>query len=77
MLGRGSRDGFARGAKLRECTLSRWACTTSSLLGKADVKKMRANLLGEFPTLTKKLLDSVLSDKKDITLNMDEQYLEC
>jgi len=34
--------------------------TTQSLMGKADVKKLRTSLMAEFPALSKKALDSIL-----------------
>eukprot|EP00965_Chrysotila_dentata_P159062 5254770-Pleurochrysis_carterae.AAC.1 len=39
--------------------------TTQSLMGKADIKKLRSSLMAEFPALTKKMLDALLS-KDDI-----------
>jgi translation initiation factor 2D len=53
---------------MSNCFKGEFKITTQSLLGKADVKKLRASLLAEFPTLSKKELSSVLSDKKDIAL---------
>lgn len=42
--------------------------TTTSQLGKADLKKLRAMLMEEFPALTKKMLDKTLSGKVEINV---------
>lgn len=38
--------------------------TTQSLMGKADVKKLRSSLQAEFPELTKKALDGILGKEE-------------
>ena len=47
--------------------------TTQSLLGKADVKRIRAQLMDEFPELTKRMLDKVLRSKEEV----DVHVLKC
>ena len=44
--------------------------TTQSLLGKADIKRLRAQLMEEFPALTKKMLDKVLRSKEDVDVHL-------
>mmetsp|Transcript_50558 Transcript_50558/g.83798 ORF Transcript_50558/g.83798 Transcript_50558/m.83798 type:complete len:745 (+) Transcript_50558:46-2280(+) len=53
---------------MSNCFKKEFKVTTQSLMGKADVKKLRSQLLADFPRLTKKLLDQVLSDKEDVTV---------
>ena len=42
--------------------------TTQNLLGKAELKRLRTQLMDEFPSLTKKMLDKVLP--KDVDVNL-------
>ena len=42
--------------------------TTQSVMGKADIKKLRAQIMAEFPNLNKKQMDSVLSPKVDVVV---------
>lgn len=44
--------------------------TTQSLLGKADIKRLRTSLMDEFPALTKKMLDKVLRSKEDVEVHV-------
>ena len=39
-------------------------------MGKADLKKMRSQLMDEFPQLTKKMLDKVLPVKDSVNVNV-------
>ena len=43
---------------------------TQSLMGKADIKRLRSQLMDEFPTLTKRMLDKVLRSKEDVDINV-------
>jgi len=44
--------------------------TTQSILGKADVKRLRSQLMEEFPLLTKKMLDKVLRVKEETDVHL-------
>ena len=43
---------------------------TQSLLGKADLKRMRSQLMEEYPSLTKRMLDKVLRSKEDVDVHL-------
>ena len=53
---------------MSNCFKGDFKVTTQALMGKADIKKMRAGLMEEFPNLSKKMLDSVLPPKEDINV---------
>ena len=44
--------------------------TTQSILGKADIKRLRSQLMEEFPLLTKKMLDKVLRVKEETDVHL-------
>ena len=52
---------------------SEFKITTQSLLGKADVKRLRSQLMDEFPQLSKRMLDKALRSKEDA----DVHVLKC
>ena len=47
---------------------SEFKVTTQSLLGKADIKRLRTQLMDEYPLLKKRMLDKVLP--KDVDINL-------
>ena len=53
---------------MSNCFKGDFKVSSSSLLGKADLKKLHSMLLGEFPLLTKKMIEKVLSSKEDINV---------
>ena len=53
---------------MSNCFKGEFKITTQSLLGKADVKRLRTQMMDEFPALTKKMLNKILP--KDVEVNL-------
>ena len=53
---------------MSNCFKGDFKVTTQSLMGKAELKKLHSMLCTEFPLLTKKMIEKVLSSKEDINI---------
>ena len=53
---------------MSNCFKGDFKVTTQSLMGKAELKKLHSMLIGEFPLLSKKMIEKVLSSKEDINI---------
>ena len=53
---------------MSNCFKGDFKVTTQSLMGKAELKKLHSMLCTEFPLLSKKMIEKVLSSKEDINI---------
>uniref|UniRef100_A0A7S3BE50 Pre-PUA domain-containing protein n=1 Tax=Haptolina ericina TaxID=156174 RepID=A0A7S3BE50_9EUKA len=53
---------------MSNCFKGEFKVTTQAPMGKAELKKLRAQLMDEFPGLSKRMVDKVLPPKEDVNI---------